>query len=222
MDLYIVTNFSKVLEKMRELGLRYGDDEKSNVVVGIFFDVDCPACARMHRECGDYIMSLVRGGKIALYYLDFPVHRGSENAHVILRRIYRNNPDAFLEVIRKVYSNPDDKSFVESLKSTNVPKEEVDIVMTCKKFGKDLGVRGTPTMIIGMKSKNIALIIEGYWGRAATEKLIERALNEDKELEKLITLLVLIGNVREYPPKTEATQQAGQTEGKTQTTQASA
>ncbi len=219
MDLYIVTNFSKVLEKMRELGLRYGDDERCNVVLGIFFDVDCPACARMHRECGDYIMSLVREGKVALYYLDFPVHRGSENAHVILRRIYRNNPDAFLEVIRKVYSNPDDKSFVESLKNTNVPKEEVDIVMTCKKFGKDLGVRGTPTMLIGMKSKNIALVIEGYWGRAATEKLIERALTEDKELEKLITLLVLIGNIKEYPPKTET---QTQTSEKTQTTQASA
>jgi len=208
-----VTNFSKVLEKMRELGLRYGDDEKTNVVVGIFFDVDCPACARMHRECSEYIMSLVREGKISLYYLDFPVHRGSENAHVILRRIYRNNPDAFLEVIRKVYLNPEDKSFVESLKNVEVPKEEVEIVMTCKKFGKELGVRGTPTMLIGMRSKNIALVIEGYWGRAATEKLIERALTEDKELEKLITLLILIGNVREYPPRTET---GGE---KTQTTQ---
>jgi len=199
MDLYIVTNLVKVLEKMRELGLRYRENDNSDVVIGIFFDVDCPACARMHRECGEYLISLAREGKVDLFYLDFPVHKGSERAHVLVRRIFQRNPELFIETLRKIYSQ-DGKDFVEKAKNLDVPQSEIDQVMSCKKFGKELGVRGTPTLLIGIKSKNIAIVMEGYWGRQAVEKLIEKALSKDRDLEKLITLLVLIGNIREYPP----------------------
>ncbi len=204
MDLYIVTNFVKVLEKMRELGLKYRENSGSDIVIGIFFDVDCPACARMHRECGDSILSLAREGKVDLYYLDFPVHKGSEKAHVLIRRIFQKNPELFIETLRKIYSSQDGKEFVESAKNIDLPQSEIDQVMNCKKFGKELGVRGTPTLLIGIKSKNIAIVVEGYWGKQAVEKLIEKAVNKDKDLERLITLLVLIGNVREYPPRDTA------------------
>jgi len=202
MDLYVVVGLDKLIEKLKDLAMRYGPDD-AKVVLMIFFDVDCPACARMYKECGDYLQRLVREGKICIYYVDFPVHRGSEYAHVTLRRIYKNNPQAFLEVLRKVYMRQDDRDVIESLKDMNAKKEEIDVVMTCKKIGKEIGVRGTPTILIGIRSKNLGIVMEGYWGKGALEKLIERALNEDRELEKLITLLVLIGNVREYPPKTE-------------------
>ncbi len=202
MDLYIVLGLDKLLERLNEYGLKYGSDN-ANIVLVIFFDVDCPACARMYRECEEYLQKLVREGKVTLYYMDFPVHRGSEYAHVVLRRIFRNNPEVFFEVLRKVYSRQDDKKVIESLKDTNAKPEEVEVVMTCKKIGKDIGVRGTPTILVGIKDKNIGIVMEGYWGRGAIEKLIERIMNRDVELEKLITLLILIGNVKEYPPKSE-------------------
>ncbi len=206
MELYVITNLANILEKIRELGMRYGGGSNdADVVLGIFFDVDCPACAKMHRECGDLIASLAREGKIELYYLDFPVHKGSEKAHVIMRRIFARNPDLFLETLRKIYSSPESaREFLESAKDVDISQEELDRVMNCKKFGKEIGVRGTPTLLIGIKSKNIALVVEGYWGKQAVEKLIEKAISKDKELEKLITLLILIGNVKEYPSQ-EAT-----------------
>ncbi len=202
MDLYIVLGFEKLLEKLKEYGLKYGSDD-SNIVLVIFFDVDCPACARMYRDCEEYLRSLVNEGKITIYYMDFPVHKGSEYAHVVLRRIYKNNPEVFLEVLRKVYSRQDDKNVIESLKDYNAKPEEIEIVVTCKKIGKEIGVRGTPTILIGIRDKNMGIVMEGYWGKGAVQKIIERVLNRDKELEKLITLLILIGNVKEYPPRSE-------------------
>lgn len=204
MELGLLNNFNdKILDRIKYFGLPFGNVDNTDVIVGIFFDVYCPACARMFVECEDYLNSLVSDNQICIYYLHFPIKKGSENIHAILRQIYRKNPQLFIEMLRKFYELVrQGKSDEIKIENVSGLENEVNIVMECKKFGKELGIKGTPSMVIGVKSRNVGILIEGYWGRNAIKKLIERCILKDRDFERLITLLILISNVSTSEEKT--------------------
>ncbi len=195
MELTLVENLSRVLERMNSLGMVFGDPQKVDLILGLFFDVKCSACARMFTECEDYIFDLVNSGKACVYYLDFPVHKGSESIHVALRCLYKESPRMFIDALRRCYERLKKGAHEKEveLERISCPDVSVDTVMECKRFGREIGVRGTPTLLVGLRSRNVGVLLEGYMGRSATIRFVERALNKDSEFDKLITLLLLIG-----------------------------
>ncbi|WP_069807336.1 DsbA family protein [Vulcanisaeta thermophila] len=174
-DQWLVRDINGLIPKLDKVGLGFKAQNPKLLVV-IFYDLLCPGCAVLEDEAGDYLVSLVNDGKASLYFVDYPVHRGIERVHASFRCIYRNNPTLFLEALRRHYeaylSGKLKREDLERVGGECIDKE-LPMVSEGKSLGKELGVPGTPTIIIGNIPKNIGQAVFGYPGLGRLMQLIE-------------------------------------------------
>ena len=175
-DEWLIKDVRDVLSKVERVGLGFRA-ENPRLLIVLFYDLYCPGCALLEDEIGDYLIELVRSGKATLYFVDYPVHRGIERLHAAFRCIYRRDPNTFLEVLRRHYEAylsgklKDEEGIAEA--SSDCINEEVQRVMEAKSVAKELGVPGTPTVMIGNLTKNVGQGLFGYPGATKLMKIIE-------------------------------------------------
>ncbi len=175
-DEWFVRDVKDVLARVERVGLGFRA-ENPRLLIVLFYDLHCPGCALLEDEVGDYLVELFRSGKATLYFVDYPVHRGIERLHAAFRCIYRRDPMAFLEALRRHYEAylsgklMGEEAITEA--SNDCINEEVQRVMEAKSVAKELGVPGTPTMIIGNLAKNVGQGLFGYPGAGKLMRVIE-------------------------------------------------
>ena len=175
-DEWLIRDVRGVLERVDRVGLGF-KAVNSRLLIVLFYDLRCPGCAILEDEAGDYLMELVSDGKASLYFVDYPVHRGIEKLHAAFRCIYRHNPAAFIELLRRHYEAflmgklRNGEASIEV--SDGCINEELPRVMEAKALAKELGAPGTPTLIIGSLARNIGQVIFGYPGLMKLMKTVE-------------------------------------------------
>ncbi len=175
-DEWLIRDVRNALERVDRVGLGF-KAQNPRLLIIVFYDLHCPGCALLEDEAGEYLVELFRDGKASLYFVDYPVHRGIEKLHAVFRCVYRRNPMAFLEVLRRHYEAylSGKLSGEETITGTSndCVNEELQNIMEARSVAKELGAPGTPTVIIGNLVKNIGQGIFGYPGITRLMKTIE-------------------------------------------------
>ncbi|MGC9153719.1 MAG: DsbA family protein [Vulcanisaeta sp.] len=175
-DEWLIRDIRSVQDRVEKVGLSFKVSNPRLLIV-VFYDLYCPGCALLEDEAGDYLTTLFNEGKASLYFVDYPVHRGIEKLHAAFRCIYRRNPQAFLDALRRHYeaylSGKLGKSEAIADSSDPCINEELPRVMEAKSLARELGAPGTPTIIVGNLMRNVGQGIFGYPGLTKLMKTIE-------------------------------------------------
>jgi len=156
----VVTNADVVNQILQTAPIKMG---RGNRVVIMFFDLECPFCARMFLEAEQVLVELASRGKIVYAMCDFLVHPTAEKKHSALRCLPE---DKRLEVVERVYKG--EKVELPSCNNADVHK--------CTELGLKLGVYGTPTVVVFDLSKGIGVMRMGYMSADQVLELIESIL----------------------------------------------
>ncbi len=155
----------------------------------VFYDLECPYCAREFTESLDYMVSLTEKG-IKLVFADMVVHPQAVDMHAELRCIAANG-GPYVEVLKDLYTRFIDKGepptmdYLKQLEAKYgysaangdcVKKEKYNAVSMTQYAVQQLGIPGTPTKVIYDLEKNKAWALPGYTPLEAFKKYIEDAL----------------------------------------------
>jgi len=148
-----------VVKKLLDIApIKIGSGDKAILV---FFDLKCPFCARMFKESEDYLLSLAKSGKAVYAMCDFVVHRDAEALHGYLR---------CLDDVEKRYE------FVKSVflsRKTPQVKPCGPVPSECKTLAEELGVVGTPSIVVFDFRKSKGLAYFGYLPLGEVMEMVE-------------------------------------------------
>lgn len=175
-ETWLIRGVRDVLNRIEDVGLGFRAPNPKLLIV-FFYDLYCPGCAVLEDEAGDYFIGLVDSGMASLYFVDYPVHKGIEKLHATFRCIYKKDPRNFLDTLRKHYEayllgKLRDEEILTDVDG-NCIEYELPRVSEAKTLAKQLGVPGTPTIIVGNLEKNLGQGIFGYSGLTRLMKLVE-------------------------------------------------
>jgi len=153
----VITNTDVVNQILQTAPIKMGG---GNRVVVMFFDLECPFCARMFLEAEQVLVELASRGKIVYAMCDFLVHPTAEKRHSALRCLPE---DKRLETVKKMYRG-------ERVELPNCDSADVHM---CTELGLKLGVYGTPTVLAFDLNKGIGVMRMGYMTPDQVLELLE-------------------------------------------------
>ena len=161
--------------------------EDADLYIYIFYDVYCPYCGMEMTESYKYFEYLAQEYKVIL--ADFLIHESGLESHAVLRCAAGQGAPV-LEVLAWWYSNilKGKDPGMDGLKSQLSDKWGVNVDQSCVDAEKDkvlevtqvaaqLGVRGTPTMVVyDAKNGKVVDAVVGYLGEDKLKSFIENAV----------------------------------------------
>jgi len=154
----VVANMDAVKQILEVAPIKVGSGSR---VVVMFFDLECPFCARMFLEAEQVLIELASKGKVVYAVCDFLVHPTAEKKHSALRCLPE---DKRLEVVEKIYKG----------EGVELPDCNSGDVHKCTELGLKLGVYGTPTVLAFDLNKGIGVVRMGYMTPDQVLELIEQ------------------------------------------------
>lgn len=179
-DKWVVNNVRDFLSKVDKYALKLKANGSAKGFVVIFYDLHCPGCALLDLDMMDYLIQLNKKGIIDLMFIDYPVHR-VERLHAKMRIIFKRNPEEFLNMLNKVYSDMVERGIlVKDIPNVSDDESEVELqaVNECKKLAKTINVQGTPTVLAGRYDRDTGIAIFGYDGPHSIMNLVREAILE--------------------------------------------
>ncbi|MFB6490224.1 MAG: DsbA family protein [Thermoproteus sp. AZ2] len=149
-----------VQEILREAPIKIGD---SNKAVVVFFDLRCPFCARLFRESESYFVELARGGAVTYAMCDYIVHDDAVPLHLMLREV--NGVEKRLKLIEDIYSG-----------KVKARGKERNKGIACHKLAEELGVFGTPSLLLYDLARGEGKLFSGYIPLALIKDIIFKFL----------------------------------------------
>lgn len=134
-----------------------------------FGDYKCPVCQQFDAAFFPKIKKdFIDTGKVAYYFMNYPIIEGSMPAALASESVYHNSPDQFWAYHDAIYANQGSESenwattdFLIHLAKMHVPeidteqlrkdieeKTYLDQIKKEKQKGETLGVQGTPTIFV--------------------------------------------------------------------------
>lgn len=144
-------------------------DPEAPVKIVEFGDYKCPVCQQFDAKLFPKIKkNFIDTGKVAYYFMNFPIIPGSVPAELASESVFHHSPDLFWKYHDAIYANqgPEDEDwataeFLVQLAKKHVPgidteqlKKDIeeqtylDEVKSDKQKGNSLGVQGTPTLFV--------------------------------------------------------------------------
>jgi protein-disulfide isomerase len=161
--------------------------ENASLYIYIFYDVYCPYCGMEMTESYKYFEYLAQEYKVIL--ADFLIHESGLESHALLR-CAAGQGAPLLEVLDWWYSNilKGKDPGADGLRSQLSKSWEVNVDQLCVDSEKDkvlevtqaaaqLGVRGTPTLVVyDAKNGRVVDAVVGYLGEDKLKSFIENAV----------------------------------------------
>jgi len=161
--------------------------EEADLYIYIFYDVYCPYCGMEMTESYKYFEYLAKEYKVIL--ADFLIHESGLEGHALLRCAASQGAPV-LEVLAWWYSNilKGKDPGVDGLRSqlskvwgVNVDQScvdsEKDKVLEVTQAAAQLGVRGTPTLVVyDARDGRVVDAVVGYLGEDKLKSFIENAI----------------------------------------------
>jgi len=154
----VVANMDAVKQILEVAPIKVGSGSRAVIM---FFDLECPFCARTFLEAEWVLMELASRGKIVYAMCDFLVHPTAERKHSALRCLPE---DKRRETVEKMYRG----------ERVELPDCNNSDVHKCTELGLRLGVYGTPTVLAFDLNKGIGVVRMGYMTPDQVLELIEQ------------------------------------------------
>ncbi len=167
------------------------EPDKADVIIYLFYDMQCPYCAMELVKTSDYLASVVSKNNASLVLVDLLVHEEAADRHAYIRCLAKKGAPV-LAILHDYYSESMNKGSwlsLEALKRIAAKYGDWEISQDCinnEKKGltdmrnwaiSELGVRGTPTIIISSKTLQKAYMIPGYVEPQDLKNIIDQLLS---------------------------------------------
>lgn len=164
--------------------------DNSKIDLYIFYDLECPFCAREFAESLGYVLNLTSEG-VRVLFVDFVVHPSAVDMHAYMRCMAIHG-GPYVEVLRDAYnrfaeqSKPPTLDYLKKLASNYgykgspdsqcLSKEKYNAVSMTQYAMQQLGVPGTPTKVIYDRERGKAWAIPGYVPLEMLKKTVEEIM----------------------------------------------